>query len=334
MIEKPERETSMITFKNQPKLSGFDIDKRADELRVTLIPYIKEFLETDDLFKDKEVNIEFSHTGVSSLVGFLEVEGEKYVLKIPLFNSSYAGSEALFLKTWESVGVPVPHVYKEGTIGGRTYILMEYVDAPILLDVIKKGEAKKDVSVELGKTLAQMHTSKAEGYGRVMEGKPQYKTFKEWISDEDIQDRIAYVKEQNLLTDEHGSIDRTIDILIEYAKDKDISTYCHFDFGASNILATEPPTVIDPNPMLNNGIIDIGRSMLLSISGGSDGEQLKRGYFSERGCDTQALHAAIILSAYWKFAYWHKKGKTEEIENVRKYLAQTNHLLTSGILYL
>ncbi len=327
MGEMLERQNLMITFKNQPKLSGFDIDKSADELRISLIPHIKEFLESDDLFKDKGVSIEFSHAGVSSLVGFVEVEGNKYVLKIPLFNSSYAGSEASFLKIWEVANVPVPHVYKEGMIGGRTYVLMEYVDAPILLDVIKNGDAKEDISVELGKTLAQMHTSRAEGYGRVVEGKPQYETFKDWISNEDIQDRISYVKEHNLLTDEHGPIERAIDILSKYAESKSSSTYCHFDFGASNILATEPPTVIDPDPMLNNGIIDIGRSMLLAISGGDDGEQLKQGYFSNEEYNAQALQAAIILSAYWKFKYWHKKGKTEEIETVKNYLTKTRHLL-------
>lgn len=312
----------MLTFKNKPKISGFDIDKSADELRISIIPHIKEFLETDDLFKDKEVNIEFSHAGVSSLVGFVEVEGEKYVLKIPLFNSSYAGSEAAFLKTWEAVGVSVPHVYREGMVGGRNYVLMEYVDAPILFDVIKSGEAKEDISVELGKTLAQMHTSKAEGYGRVVEGKPQYETFKDWILNESIQNRIAYAKEHSLLTAEHGPIDKAVDILIGYAQSKDSSTYCHFDFGASNILATEPPTVIDPDPMLNNGIIDIGRSILLAISGGGDGEQLKQGYFSDEEYDAAALQAAIILSAYWKFKYWHMKDRTEEIDRVRKYLAQ------------
>jgi fructosamine-3-kinase len=327
MKNNNENMSQNIHFKNQPKLSGFDIDKSADELRVNLIPHIKEFLETEDLFKDKEVTIEFSHEGVSSLVSFVEVGEEKYVLKIPLFNSSYAGSEALFLKAWNGVEVPVPHVYKEGVIGGRRYVLMQYIDAPILLDVIEKGEAREDISIDLGKTLAKMHTAKAEGYGRVVDGKPQYETFKAWIMNEDIQKRIAYVKEHNLLTDEHGKIEKVIDVLIEYAEGKDFSTYCHFDFGASNILATEPPTVIDPDPMMNNGIIDIGRSILLASSGGHDGEQLKQGYFSDTEYNAQALQAAIILNAHWKFAYWHKKNKTNQIEHVQKYLAQTAHLL-------
>lgn len=320
----------VITFKNQPKLSGFEVDKKADELRIALISHIKQFLETDDLFRAKEVSIEFSHEGVSSLVGFVEADGKRYVLKIPLFNSSYAASEALFLKAWEGVGVSVPHVYREGMLGGRAYVVMEYIDAPLLLDVIEKGKAKENISVGLGKTLAQMHTAKAEGYGRVVEGKPQYGTFRDWILSEDIQARIAYVQERQLLTDEHGSIGRAVDVLIKYAGSKNSSTYCHFDFGAGNILATDPPTVIDPEPMLNNGIIDIGRSILLAISGGADGEQLKQGYFSSKQSDTQALQAAIIFNAYWKFKYWHRKNKISQMDNVRQYLARTANLLSES----
>ena len=316
-----------VVFKNQPKLSGFDIDKRADDLRVSLIPHIESFLKNDELFSGKEISVEFSHVGVSSLLSFIETEGKKYVLKIPLFDSNLAGNEAMFLKAWKNVDVSVPHVYKTGVIDGHQFLLMEFVDAPVLMDVIEKGEAKENVSIELGKILAKMHTSKAEGFGQIVDGKPEFKTFQEWVSNKPIQERIEYVKNNNVLGDEHGSIDKAIDILTTYAEKQNSSTYCHFDFGASNILATEPLTVIDPNPIFNLGIVDIGRSVLLEHSGGFDGEQLKQGYFSGAEYDAQALQSAVLLSAYWKVVYWHQKNKTKPIENVRQFLSKTKHLL-------
>ncbi len=316
-----------VIFTNEPKLSGFDIDKRADDLRVSLIPHLESFLTSDELFAGKEISVEFSHAGVSSLLSFVETEGKKYVLKIPLFDSVLAGNEALFLKAWGSVGVSVPHVYKTGVIDEHQFLMMEFVDAPVLMDVIERGEAKENVSIELGKILARMHTAKAEGFGQIVDGKPEFKTFREWISNEKIQERIEYVKNHGVLTEEHGSIDRAVEILITFAEKNDSSTYCHFDFGATNILATDPLTVIDPSPVLNLGIVDIGRSVLLEHCGGFDGEQLKQGYFSDGEYDAQALQAAILLSAYWKVVYWHQKNKTEQIENVRKFLSESSHLL-------
>jgi hypothetical protein len=83
--------------------------------------------------------------------------------------------------------------------------------------------------------------------------------------------------------------------------------------------------------MLNNGIIDIGRSIQLastSIDAHKGIEQLKEGYFSEnRPYSQRALQASIILSAYMKFPYWHKKNNTENIEHTRQYLAETRQNL-------
>lgn len=324
----PEKQPSKTLFKNQPRLSGFEIDKRYDDLRLMLVPYIEDFLSTDELFKDKQVSVEFSHHGVSSLLSFIEVGEEKCVLKIPL-NTTFADGEATFLKAWESIGVATPHILREGAIADFPYILMSYVDASLLSDAIAQGKVKEDVFVEMGRTLRMMHTPKAEGYGYVAEGKPQYKTFNDWVESEDMQKRIKLIQENNLLTDEHGSISKVLSVLISYVEKNPISTYCHFDFGAKNILNTTPLTVIDPNPMLNNGVIDIGRTIVLVVSGGSleRAEKLKRGYFGEDSFDAQALQASIILNTYMKFPYWHKKNKTQQIARLQEYLAQTRYLL-------
>ena len=157
MEPHPEKQASRIVFKNQPKLSGFEIDKRYDDLRSMLVPYIENFLSTDELFKDKQVNVEFSHQGVSSLLSFVEVGDEKYVLKIPL-NTTFAEGEATFLKAWESTGVATPHILREGIIADFPYILMSYVDAPVLADAIAQGEAKEGSTIYLRVKLDQPAT--------------------------------------------------------------------------------------------------------------------------------------------------------------------------------
>jgi hypothetical protein len=151
------------------------------------------------------------------------------------------------------------------------------------------------------------------------------------IQKKHLQKRIRLAQGTGLLDKEHGPISDVFDALMEYSEKDPVSRYCHFDFGSDNILATEPLTVIDPSPMLNNGIIDIGRSIQLastSIDAHKGIEQLKEGYFSEnRPYSQRALQASIILSAYMKFPYWHKKNNTENIEHTRQYLAETRQNL-------
>ena len=72
MESNPEKITSTIHFKNQPKLSGSEIDKNRDERRLALVSSIENFLLNDDLFRGKEIEVEFSHEGISSLVCFIE----------------------------------------------------------------------------------------------------------------------------------------------------------------------------------------------------------------------------------------------------------------------
>lgn len=313
-----------ITYKNKPRLSEHEIDKISNDRRIALVPLLESFLSSDGMFVGKDISVEYSYQGVSSLVAFIEADADKYVLKIPL-RLTY-DSEAMFLKKWEEVGVLVPHVYKEGKLGDHPYILMSFVDAPVLSESIKNGLVKSDIWVDLGKILRNMHEPSAEGYGDLIDGKAQYTTFKDWIASEKVQEKIKYVEEAGLLDTKLWPISNVIDTLVAYDERNPKSSYCHMDFGADNIMASVPPTIIDPYPMLNNGIIDIGRSLqVMSAQGNHDHvEDLKEGYFSNNASyDKSALRAAIILSAYMKFRYWHKTGRDKEMAMVRKYLIET-----------
>lgn len=313
-----------INYKNKPRLSEYEIDKTYNDRRIALVPLLESFLSSDEMFVGKNISVEYSYHGVSCLVVFIEADTDKYVLKIPL--KPTAEGETLFLKKWEEVGVTVPHVYKEGKLGDHNYILMSFIDAPMLSESIKNGLVKSDIWVDLGKILCNMHKPSAEGYGRLVDGKAEYTTFKDWITSEKVQDKIKYVEEAGLLDTKLWPISNVIDTLVAYNELNPKSSYCHMDFCADDIMASIPPTIIDPDPMLNNGIIDIGCSLqVMSAQGNYDHvEDLKKGYFSNNtSYDKSALRAAIILSAYIKFRYWHKTDRDKEIAMVRKYLIET-----------
>lgn len=323
-LEQP----SMIHFKNQPKLSGVEIDQRRDEKRLMLVSHVEHFLSTDDLFKGKEVGVEFSYEGVSSLVCFVEVDKEKFVLKIALNNTVSEGSEALFLKTWEAAGISTPHVFKEGKLADNPYVLMEYIDAPTAEAKYKDDEsAKGNMYFEAGKILREMHRPESTGFGKVVDGKGEFATFKEWIDCSDMINRAKYVEENNLITQEHGSFSEAIDILVNYVGTSNKSSYCHFDYSAGHLFATEPLTVFDPNPLFNNGYIDLGRTLVNYIAAsGTYPKRLLDGYVEGSALDEKVLHAAIFLNIVYKLPYQHQKGKLQKIQNFQNYLIQHKSL--------
>lgn len=316
----------MIIFLNEPKLSEHEVDQKFNARRISLIPFVKEFISHHPKFKDREVKAAFAERGVSSLINIIETSGEKTVLKVHL-SLVHSLGEAQFFKVWEKAGVKVPHVIDDGVINGHAYTLMEYIDAKILKDVYRKGEMiKKEMYVELGKILRVMHTPKAKGYGRVVDDNAQFGTFEEWIQGEDVQKQIKYVEENKLLGDEHGSLVLALDVLKEHIDKENKSSYCHDDFGTANIFATTPLTVFDPNPRFNNGYMDLGRSMIIALANDNGkaeiAEQFIRGYFGGESFNTKALRASMLLNAYLKFPYHHKTKSFERIKNLQKYLKE------------
>lgn len=325
MAFNPEGAPDKIVFTNQPKLSEHEADRGANERRRMLVPEIERFLSADELFAGKDVKVEFSHGGVSSLLSFVETGEERYVLKIPL--NPHSEGEADFLNEWESVGVRVPHVFREGRIADHPYILMQRIDAQTLEHEIGEGSAPEDSFLSMGKILALMHTAKAEGYGRIVQGRPEYERFEDWVRGR-FENKLRKAHERHLLGDEHGNIDRAIDILISYVEEQEGSSYCHGDFSTDNLLATEPMTVIDPSPSYNDGIIDLGLTLVRDAGRGRSGDEIVRGYFEgKEDHDAAVLQASVILASCGLLPYWHERDRTKKIRNVQRYLMERAHLL-------
>ena len=318
---------SKIIFKNEPKLSENEADRKFNERRINLIPQIEKFISSHERFKNKETRVNFAHEGVSSLICIIETQDEKLVLKIHLSILRHM-DEGQFLSIWEQAGVSVPHVIEEGMLNEHAYVLMEYIDAPLLGEKYnREGLINNGLRSEMGTTLRKMHEPKGEGYGRLINDKGEFSNFKDWLMSENIQNRFKYVKENEVLDNEHGSLLLACKILLEYVADKK-SSYCHFDFGSKNIFATNPITVFDPDPELNNGYLDLGRSIVNSLA--HDGKlpnQLIDGYFASESYNKKVLQAAILVNSYYKFNYWHKANKLKAIKNVQDYLMKSKDFL-------
>jgi hypothetical protein len=271
-----------------------------------------------ELFAEKNVSAEFSHQGVSSLVCILDTGSEKYVLKT--HHSIIAGNgEPIFLKQWEGVGVKTPHVLEYGKLGETTFSLMEFVDAPILNTQRIHGMLRNGIWQEVGQTLARMHEAKSSGFGRPAEGGGEFETFEGWAASESVQKRIIYVVENGLVHEEAAR--SSFEVLNAYTLEHPETCFCHYDFTAPNMFATEPITVFDPNPTHAPGLLDIARTLFLTHCSGlsEEAEEIKKGYFGTEDPDKELFHAALVWNALNKFAQWGPRKKDEEIGRGQAY---------------
>ena len=321
---------SKITFLNEPKYSEHETDQVRNAKKKELIPMIEEFVSKHQLFKDKDVSISFSQSGVTSLVSIIESDEEKYVLKTTLTTKPVEG-EGMFLKVWEECGVSTPSVIEEGILNKRPYILMNFIDSELLGHAYKFNDLiSQKTYVDIGQMFSKMHSKNVKGYGFVRDGNPQYTEFSEWFPNHAAV-RLEYIKEHSLLNDtEHGSIEDAIRIIEQYVTADGRSTYCHNDPSAHNIFATKPLTVFDPTPSFDHPYMDVGLAIVLVISEyGSEElvQQFIKGYFDGKEFDQKILHAFVVFNSHRRIPRWHQTNRPLRIERVKEYLKKNKHLL-------
>jgi len=320
-----------VILHNEPKELEHEVDEKFNEMQRDFVPHIKEFVEGHELFQDdEEVRITFSEVGVGSIIAIIESSNNKLVLKIPR-GKAFSAGEGQFLEIWEEAGVKVPHVEETGDLNNYPYTLMEFVDAPTLSKKFSRDELLQDKKyIEMGETLKKMHGPKANGFGFNIGGRPEFETVQGWLSGKDMRTRFDYVEEHELLGSLHEELSDVLQI-IEKHSDANGSSYCHDDFGTTNIFATEPITVFDANPKFNNGYYDLGRSLTFVIANGGQTkilDQLVQGYFGDEKYDKQALYSYIFLTCCMKFTYWHKTNKNEQMKKMLVYLEENKDILS------
>jgi len=314
-----------VVLHNEPKLSEHEIDDDLNRMRTEFIPHIQDFVTEHDLFKhEAEVGIEFAHTGVSSVIAIIDTPAGKWVLKIPR-NERHTVGEGEFFQVWEKAGVTVPQIIETGELNDSPYTLMEYIDAPTLDTGYSHEELiARGVFVEIGKALRLMHSESADGYGFVIDGEPEFETAQEWLEGYDIKRRLDYIDEYKLLEGIEDELDKALEVIKRHSENSD-STYCHDDFGTTNIFATDPITIFDPQPKFNSGYYDLGKIKFIEIALGDSDEsltQLLEGYFGDDDCNDEVLNAYTFLAFCMKCPYWHRTGRKEQLEIAKKYFSQ------------
>lgn len=324
---------SKVIFLNEPKLSEHEVDFDFNERRKSLIPKLEDLITKHSLFNNKNIEVAFLHTGVSSLVSVLNDGNKKYILKIPLSKMT-SGLEGSFLRAWKEAGAKVPQVFDEGKIGEHFYTIMEYIDSELLSQKYSPEELLKNkIYKEMGATLRKMHQAKSEGYSNIVNDKtkPIYSSITEWLAgDTRTNEQIVYVKENKLLNDsEHGSIEEVLNVIISNIGSGQETVCCHNDFHNGNIFATEALTLFDPWPCFHHPYMDVGRSVFFAIRGGGHeaGIQFIEGYFNGEQYDKNFLQAFISLNIWVKLPYMHKRGEVEAIGVLQKYLSENRILL-------
>lgn len=320
-----EGEGPTVVMRNEPKLSEHEVDQKFNEMRLEFISYIKQFVSEHQLFKNEsEIGIEFAQAGISSIIAIIETSAGKFVLKIPRDKKFSAGLK-LFSSVWSDAGVRVPNIIETGELHGSPYALMEYINAPILADVLHEGRyAEDDPYTEMGQTLRRMHSKKVIGYGFVVDGKPEFSTVEEWLGGEDMKRRFEYIENHNLLDGIETLLEKALTTIKRHSEEMG-STYCHTDYGPKNIFATRPITVFDPNPKFNNNYYDLGLIRLSDIIQGGSCEsstKLFEGYFAEEECNDRVLHAYTFLVFCIKCPYWHQTKREKELETAKEYFRQ------------
>ena len=326
--EKPihsEGSKHNVIIRNEPKLSGFEIDEDLNKMRTEFVPYIQDFVAGHDLFKNEaEVGIEFAHKGISSVIAIIDTPTDKWVLKIPR-NKTHTVGEGQFLQMWEKAGVTVPHIIETGELKGFPYTLMECIDAPTLDTKYTSEELTSNgMFTRMGKILRLMHSEKITGYGHVVDGKPEFETVEEWLEGDDMKKRFDYIDEHNLLEGVGDELTKALEVITQNSQTEE-STYCHDDFFPANMFATNPITIFDPQPRFNSGYYDLGRIKFVNIAFKNSEESLQQlldGYFGEDSCNDRVLNAYTFLAFCVRCRYWHKSGREEELNVAKKYFSQ------------
>jgi hypothetical protein len=323
-----------VILRNEPEFSEHEVDDDLNKMRTEFVSYIQDFVTGHDLFKNEaEVGIEFAHKGVSSIVAIIDSSSEKWVLKIHRSKKHQAG-EDLFFTAWEEAGVSVPHILESGEINDLPYTLMNFVDAPTLDTAYSREELlDNEAFIEMGKILRLMHSVDADGYGSVVDEKPEFITVEDWLESEDMKKRFDYIRKHGLLTGLEDTLQRSIEIIKRHGNNNR-STYCHTDFLPANMFATNPITIFDSIPKFNSGYYDLGRIKFEQIADNNAPEifeQLLKGYFVEKECDEEVLMAYTFLAFCMKARYWHQTGRVDRLEKVRQYFIGATHQNSDGI---
>ena len=314
--------TPVITFLNTAPEREWMSDEEKD-FRKDAPQYLTEIILNDTLFSKEDVRVHFFQTGVASVVALIEQDQKKFVLKT-CFKPERAAMEAAAFLHWNKAGVTTPKVLSQGSIDGYAYFIMEYVDVPVVKDVIEKDPSQKEKYYsQMGHLFYKMHSVSIEGFGSL-----------------EIRDGILSGKYATLRETMHAPMTPEIEEALQILENAtDAHAVGHFDFSPSHVFTTQPLTVFDPDPEATLPSIDLAFFFLLPRSIEDDAliemrKTVIRAYMTDSGpIDPQLLAASIVFKAHEK-AYNLRLLPSPEREKRAKHMLATVGSVQDAVLYL
>lgn len=271
---------------------------------------------------------ELFQEGDSSAVYKVVTEKGPLVIKM-VTNADALQGEIDFLNAWREQGVKTPTIELRHVPDEKLPIAiaqMEFINAPLLEKTMSNQDmVQRGISRELGRIQARMHAVTAEGFGMPY-GHRKYHTFTEEVQHHILGSRSAELLKSGLVTPHDLEIaQQAVDLLEADIQAGRKPTLTHNDLRPYNILASDPVTVIDPEPRISHPYMCLGLTVLKSRIMGSDGEEseISAGYAEISPIDNKVLEAAITLKAISKIRTWSRMGKTEWVKKAQQMVRET-----------
>ena len=260
-INKTKSRGEGITFNKSCPVPEW-LPEYKKEFRENTDRYFREILSSDELFKEKDIDVTYFQQGVGSIVAKVELEEDIYVIKMTeSLNRTRAEIESY--KAMTDSGIKVPKLFSEGYVDGYPYFVIEYFDQGTLADKLDKGEMTARQVGEI-KSQVFVDTKKILGKGFGWTIKYENGFLKGNFADIDIfmtkwfggEKEIQVVREHFPDVDWKSKFNEYKKAIIEDNKGNE-SRFGSYDFQTAHFFASEPPAFFDVNPRLELEYFDL-----------------------------------------------------------------------------
>ncbi len=311
-----------ITFTNTPPLRDW-MSEGEKEFRSKAAEQLTTIMSESTFFTESPVEISFFQEGTASVVALIKQDGKQYVFKT-CFKPERALMEAQSFLHWNKAGVRTPNILLQGTNNGYAYFIMEYIDVPVVKNILEKDPSKySQFYSEMGHIFYKLHSQEITGFGQL--------EFRNGL----LAGKYSSLRD-TLHVEVTPAIQEALDIVTTSGQKSVIG---HFDFSTNHFFATEPLTIFDPDPEATYPSIDLAFFFLLPRS--IEDERLiemrktvVQAYMEDsEPIDPNVLAASIVIKAHEK-AYALRLLPSADRERRAKHMIDTVGTVADALIYL
>lgn len=319
-----------------PKITSW-MNPEEIEFRKAAPAYLQKAFDLGTFPDNRPTGIKVLDSG-GSVIFKIETKNGSYVVKMSR-EKNLAEREEAFYQQWEQSGVSVPEVY-----GGQcaddiipvSIMSMNYINAKTLICRMSSQEiVKNSVAREMGRTLAIMHNSKGQGFGKPRVKNPlvgTYNSFTEYMDKCLFKREIVWLISSGIIENKDVKLARkAVDIVEKDFKNGTKPTLNHNDFTRSNIFSTNPITIFDPQPSISHPYLCLAHplleSMIHKIPKAKEREEILAGYKEFVDVDKRVLAAATVIRAMIRFRNLHRNKQHIKADKLKDIINQSTKMI-------